>query len=236
MVRCIFSNGFGADAASLGEVRIALEHGLGREDIYYSAPGKTDRDIRESIRSATLIADSLSEVERVNGVAGELGLTASIGVRLNPDFSFGGGSGQPSKFGIDTEQALAAISVWQSYPNINVTGIHIHLRSQELNIDTLAEYYRQMYHLAGTFQAALGRKLDFINMGSGMGIPYSRYDEPLDTASLGREVKKIHRGFQEKFPETKILIEVGRYAVGKAGFYVTQVLDKKTSYGNYLWR
>ena len=219
MVRCIFSNGFGADAASLGEVRIALEHGLGREDIYYSAPGKTDRDIRESIRSATLIADSLSEVERVNGIAGELGLTASIGVRLNPDFSFGGGSGQPSKFGIDTEQALAAIPVWQSYPNINVTGIHIHLRSQELNIDTLAEYYRQMYHL-----------------GSGMGIPYSRYDEPLDTASLGREVKKIHRDFQEKFPETKILIEVGRYAVGKAGFYVTQVLDKKTSYGNFLWR
>ena len=227
MVRCIFSNGFGADAASLGEVRIALEHGLGREDIYYSAPGKTDRDIRESIRSATLIADSLSEVERVNGIAGELGLTASIGVRLNPDFSFGGGSGQPSKFGIDTEQALSEYQCdGNPHPPAEPGAEH----------NTLAEYYRQMYHLAGTFQAALGRKLDFINMGSGMGIPYSRYDEPLDTASLGREVKKIHRDFQEKFPETKILIEVGRYAVGKAGFYVTQVLDKKTSYGNYLWR
>ena len=231
VVRCVFSNDFGADAASLGEVQTALAHGLGREDIYYSAPGKTDWDIRESIRNATLIADSLSEVELINSIAGELGLTASIGVRLNPDFSFGGGSGQPSKFGIDTEQAMAAIPVWQSYPNINVAGIHVHLRSQELNMDTLAEYYRQMFHLAGIFQAALGRNLDFINMGSGMGIPYSRYDEPLDTASLGRRVKKIHRDFQEKFPETKILIEVGRYAVGKAGFYVTQVLDKKTSYG-----
>ena len=70
VVRCVFSSGFGADAASLGEVRIALTHGLGREDIYYSAPGKTDRDIWESIRSATLIADSLSEVERINGIAG----------------------------------------------------------------------------------------------------------------------------------------------------------------------
>ena len=159
-----------------------MTHGLGREDIYYSAPVKTDRDIRESIRSATLIADSLSEVERINSIAGELGLTASIGVRLNPDFSFGGGSGQPSKFGIDTEQAMAAIPVWKSYPNINVAGIHVHLRSQELNMDTLAEYYQQMFHLAGTFQAALGRKLDFINMGSAWGFPIpgmtSRWTRP----------------------------------------------------------
>lgn len=199
VVRCVFSSGFGADAASLGEVQIALSHGLGGEDIYYSAPGKTDRDIRESIRSATLIADSLSEVERINSIAGELGLTASIGVRLNPDFSFGGGSGQPSKFGIDIEQAMAAIPTWQSYPNINVAGIHVHLRSQELNMDTLAEYYRQMFHLAGIFQTALGRKLDFINMGSGMGIPYCRYDEPLDTASLGRQVKKCTGAFKRNF-------------------------------------
>ena len=227
----ILSKGFGADAASLNEVRMGAANGLGQDEIYYSAPGKTDEDIRGAIRNAVLIADSLDEVERINRIAGEEGLSVPIGVRINPDFSFHGSGGRPSKFGIDTVQALNAVSAWRTYANIRVTGIHVHLQSQELDAAILAEYYRRMFLFADCFQAALGSELDFINMGAGMGIQYSGRDTVLDTGRLGEAVREMLASFRVKSRKTKIFIETGRYAVGKAGFYVTHVLDKKTSYG-----
>ncbi|MDC7291076.1 diaminopimelate decarboxylase [Blautia schinkii] len=232
VVQCILSNGFGVDAASLKEVEIGSENGLGQTNIFYSAPGKTERDIQNSIHRATLIADSLNEVERINQIAGELGLTVSIGVRINPNFTFDESHGVSSKFGIDEEQALAAIPLWQTYPNIKITGIHVHLRSQELNKETLLRYYRKMFLLAETFQTVLGCPLEFLNMGSGMGIEYSQQDTPLNTVWMGQQMQKMLQEFRLKFPQTRVLIEVGRYAVGKSGSYVTRVLDKKTSYGN----
>ena len=100
-VRSVFEEGFGADAASLGEVLLAREQGLEAENIYYSAPGKTEKDISAALGRCVLIADSISEVERIQKTAAAAGVTAKIGVRLNPGFGFGGGEGGSSKLGID---------------------------------------------------------------------------------------------------------------------------------------
>ncbi len=68
-------------------------------------------------------------------------------------------------------------------------------------------------------------------MGSGMGIQYSQLDTPLNLDKLKNLIKEQLNIFQKLNPNIKILIEVGRYVVGKSGFYVTKVLDKKVSYG-----
>ena len=199
---------------ALNEVRMGAANGLGRNEIYYSAPGKTDEDIRGAIRNAVLVADSLDEVERINRIAGEEGSSVPVGVRVNPDFSFHGSGGHPSKFGIDTVQALDAVPAWKGCGNIRVADIHVHLRSQELDAEILAGYYRRMFQLADEFQTALGQELDFINMGAGMG----RQDTQLDTESLGKAVREMLSSFCAKFKRAKVFIETGRYAVGKAGF------------------
>lgn len=61
--------------------------GLGREQILYSAPGKTERDIRGAIHRSILVADSLGELERIDRIAGEEGITAEVGIRINPNFT-----------------------------------------------------------------------------------------------------------------------------------------------------
>ena len=152
----ILSKGFGADAASLKEVRMGAANGLGQDEIYYSAPGKTDEDIRGAIRNAVLVADSLGEVERINRIAGEEGLSVPIGVRINPDFSFHGSGGRPSKFGIDTVQALNAVSAWEKCANIRVTGIHVHLQSQELVAAILANIIAGCFCLRTVFRQPWG--------------------------------------------------------------------------------
>lgn len=231
VVKSVFGQGFGADAASLGEVLLAREQGLAAEKIYYSAPGKTEKDIARALGQCILIADSSSEVERIQKAAEVAGVTAKIGVRFNPSFGFGGGAGGPSKFGIDEDRALAALPGWKTLPNVEVAGIHVHLRSQELDAAVLAGYYEALFSLARRVQDALGRPLEFLNMGSGIGVQYGPEDPALDTAGLGKTVGALMDRFQTELPGTRILIEVGRYAVGKSGVYVTKVVDKKVSRG-----
>lgn len=230
VVRSVFSQGLGADAASLGEVLIAGGAGLSKDKIYYSAPGKTLYDLEQAIGKSTVIADSIEEIKRIQAIAVKLDACIEIGVRINPDFSFCGSGGHPSKFGIDEKQLYEFLEE-SALKHVKITGIHVHLKSQELNAGVLAGYYENMIRLAQRFQLVNKCKLKYVNMGSGMGIPYSETDEPIDMEFLGNTVSKHLEAFRSSNPDTKILIEVGRYAVGKSGMYITKVLDRKISYG-----
>ena len=179
---------------------------------------------------AILIADSIQEIQRINQLAAHRNLVLEIGVRINPYFSFFAESGSPSKFGIDEDQMFDFLDN-NDCPNVKIIGIHVHVRSQESNADILANYYKNMFSLAEQFQEASKHSLEFVNMGSGMGIQYSSKHEALDTGRLGEMFNEQMTAFSVLHPKTKIIIEVGRYAVGKSGVYVTTVLDKKLSYG-----
>ena len=229
LLHSIFAQGFGADAASFGEVLLANEAGLKKDEIYYSAPGKTTEDIKNAIGKSTLIADSLGEIQRIQTVASQAGITANIGIRINPDFSFCGGCGQPSKFGIDEDQAAAFLRD-NDCKNVKITGIHVHLRSQELNTRILSDYYGKILRLAEKFRSLCG-ELEYVNMGSGMGIPYSMNESPLDMNLLSGSIKSELDKFRASCPNTKLIIETGRYVVGKSGVYVTKVIDRKVSRG-----
>ncbi len=228
---CVLAQGFGADAASLAEVRLAHSLGVSADRIQYSAPGKSTADLSGALGISTLIADSMGEVLRIQEIAESKGTVAEIGVRINPDFTFSGSGGVPSKFGVDEEQALATASEWNQLPNVRIVGIHVHSRSQELDAKVLERYYQRMFQLTGVFQETFGHALKFVNMGSGFGIPYSNQDQPLDTAYLGGRVAELTKQFREKLPGVRIIVETGRYAVCESGCYVTKVMDRKESMG-----
>lgn len=231
VIKSVFSQGFGADAASLGEVLLGSKLGLSKEEIYYSAPGKTDNDILNSIDKSIIIADSLTEIERINAIANDKNIVVEIGVRINPNFTFYSDRGLPSKFGIDEDDFYKHYDWINSLSGVNIVGIHVHSRSQELDVEVMKKYYKNMFNLSCSVQDKLGIQLKFINLGSGLGIPYSSKDEEIDTNELGRQTVELLDQFKEKLAGVKIYIETGRYAVCKCGVYATKVLDIKTSYG-----
>lgn len=225
----LFARGFGADAASLGEVLMATEHGLTKEQIYFSAPGKTQRDIDEALPRAVLIADSLDEVGRIDKAAKAQGVCAEIGLRINPNFSFTGEGGHPSKFGIDEDDALALVQT-NPYKNVKINGIHVHVKSQELDGAVLAAYYGRMIALARRFAAVCG-ELAYVNMGSGIGVPFADHDREIDLEALYSSAKAPLDAFRADFPGTRVFIETGRYTTCISGVYVTRVVDRKVSHG-----
>lgn len=227
VVKTITAQGVGIDAASSGEVALGVANGVAKAMIQYSAPGKTEQDIAKTLPHATLIADSLGEIHRIAKVAQEQGVVAEIGVRLNPNFTFDGDGGACSKFGIDEDQFVQALPQLMALSHIQLVGLHVHIRSQERNGALIARYYEKVLALAETMPFPL----HFVNLGSGIGIPYALEDTPVDLDALSQEAEGLMTQFHGRFPRTQIYIESGRYLVGKSGWYVTKVLDKKVSHG-----
>lgn len=226
VVRTLANHDFGMDAASIQEVELAIRAGIPGGNIFYSAPGKTISAIRKALRRSMIIADSLSEITRISQVVRAEPL--ETGIRVNPDFSMDGDEGMPSKFGIDEKEVLHFLK--DDVPeNLRITGLHVHLKSQVLDEEKLLHYYDKLLDMASKF-APYMRKFSFLNLGSGIGIPYGE-ENPLDIRSLGQKLAGKISLFHEKFPETRLLIETGRYVTGPAGIYVTKVVDRKVSHG-----
>lgn len=235
VVNCILSNDFGVDAASVAEVFMGKLENVSQRDIQYSAPGKTKKNIEDTIDKCTIIADSLTEIRLIDSIAKSQNMIVKIGVRLNPDFSFDTLKGTPSKFGIDEEQFFESMCEISALTNIEIVGLHIHIKSQELDAMKLSNYYENILILAQKVQDMVGNPLEFINMGSGIGIPYELTDNKVDIKTLAERTQQLIKSFSQTLKDTQIFIETGRYVVGKSGVYVTKVLDKKKSYGkNYV--
>ena len=230
VLKALCSFGIGADAASAQEVLLAEKCGMPRENIYFSAAGKSDKALLTAWEHGYIIADSLGEVERIGALAARKGETRAIGVRINPDFSIDGGKGHASKFGID-EADLPRLKVLIAELPVTVEGLHVHLKSQNLDADVLGRYYRSCWELAKRISEELKCELKYVNFGGGVGIAYDlSVESPLDFARLRTYTDAI-AAENASGMHARLLIESGRFLTGQMGHYFLRVVDKKVSCG-----
>ena len=230
VLKALCSFGIGADAASAQEVLLAEKCGMPRENIYFSAAGKSDKALLTAWDHGYIIADSLGEVERIGALAASKGETRAIGVRLNPDFSIDGGRGHASKFGID-EADLPCLKALLAKLPVTVEGLHVHLKSQNLDADVLGRYYRNCWELAKRISEELHCGLKYVNFGGGVGIAYDlSVESPLDFARLRTYTDAI-AAENASGMRARLLIESGRFLTGHMGHYFLRVVDKKVSCG-----
>lgn len=234
ILKTIFSSGIDADAASLGEVYAASDCGVPSDHIYYSAPGKSDYCLEKALGQCILIADSLNEIRRIDALAATKNMKVPIGVRINPNFSYTDKQGHSSKFGIDEDAFFSALPELKKLSHILIIGVHTHLRSQELNWNILCSYYKNVFSMASLIQEKLDSPLCFLNLGSGIGIPYCQDEADCDIESLGQELEKLRVIYEDTFSQARILIESGRYLAGPCGWYVTHIIDTKESHGSHI--
>ena len=232
VLKSILGGGFGADAASLGEVLKAEGCGLEKDQIYYSAPGKMPKDIEIALDKAIIIADSIDELYRIDTIAKEKGIIAKVGIRVNPNFTLDSDTCAFNKFGIDQDQVVAFLEE-KPCKNLRITGLHVHLKSQELRTEALMGYHQNGFQMIEAV-APWCDALDYVNFGSGIGVTYNLENEAVDLSKLSQNFKSLQDQLQKVYPETKIMIETGRFLTCKAGVYVTKVIDRKVSCGKNI--
>jgi len=225
----------GIDVASAGELKIALDAGAPAQEISFAGPGKRQIELEQAVAAGVLInIESFREIKELASIANKLTLPARVAVRVNPDFELKGSGmkmgGGPKQFGVDAEcvpELLAEISK----ANLQFEGFHLFAGSQNLKAESICEAQQKSYELALALAKNAHSPVRFLNLGGGFGIPYFPGERPLDLDAIGDNLERLANRAKAEMPEAHIVIELGRYLVGEAGIYVTQVVDRKISRG-----
>jgi diaminopimelate decarboxylase len=215
--------GAGFDIVSGGELERVLAAGGDPARVVFSGVGKTTAEIRRALQVGIrgFNAESERELERIDAIAGELGCSASVSLRVNPDVDAGThpyiATGlRANKFGIDIETALAAYEWANAMPHLQVTGIDCHIGSQLTGMSPFLDALDRVLELMARLEA-IGIVLRHIDMGGGLGVRYrdERPPEPAEyAAALSERLGHTH---------LELLIEPGRAIVANAGALVTRV-------------
>jgi diaminopimelate decarboxylase len=224
------------DVASAAEMAVALDTPMPASRVSFAGPGKTPAELTQAIAAGvTIEMESETEAERVSMIGERLGIRPRVAVRVNPDFQVKGSGmrmgGGAQQFGVDAEK-VPALLAWLAQADLEFLGFHIFAGSQNLNAEILCEAQRKTVDLALRLADASPVAIRYLNLGGGFGIPYFEKDKPLDLPAIGDNLEGLLDGaIRPGLPEARVVIELGRYIVGEAGFYVTRVVDRKESRG-----
>jgi len=226
----------GFDVASAGEMAVALDTPVPVERVSFAGPGKTPTELTRAVAAGvTVSVESETEAVRVTDAGNQLGVRPRVAIRVNPDFQVKGSGmrlgGGPQQFGIDAERVpdvLRRLSAME----LDLLGFHVFAGSQNLHADILAEAQRKTAELVVRLASAAPQPVRYVNGGGGFGIPYFERDRALDLAAIGNSLAAVLSGqLRPALPETRVVVELGRYLVGEAGVYVTRIIDRKQSRG-----
>lgn len=225
----------GIDVASAGELKIALDAGASAQEISFAGPGKRQIELEQAVAAGVLInIESFREVTELSSIAKKLALPARVAVRVNPDFELKGSGmkmgGGPKQFGVDAECVPELLSEIGK-ANLQFEGFHLFAGSQNLKAESICEAQQKSYQLALALAKHAPSPVKFLNLGGGFGIPYFPGERPLELNAIGDNLVQLASRAKTEMPEAHIVIELGRYLVGEAGIYVTQVVDRKISRG-----
>jgi diaminopimelate decarboxylase len=219
--------GAGADIVSGGELYRALKAGIPADRIVYSGVGKTEKEIREAAKADILMfnVESMEELDAISRQARRLKCRVRVSFRVNPDVDanthpYISTGLKKNKFGLPMSQALEAYKVASDRDELDVVGIDCHIGSQLIQVEPFVDAIGRIRSLLQELDG-FGIRLNFIDIGGGLGIKYQDEIPPEPDAyakALLSEVKDL--------PHC-LIIEPGRSIAGNAGILVTKILYTK---------
>ncbi|KFL29292.1 diaminopimelate decarboxylase [Devosia riboflavina] len=228
--------GCGADVVSGGELQRALAAGIPAEKIVFSGVAKTVAEMRQGLTAGIKCfnVESEPELERLSMIATDMGLTARVSVRVNPDVDarthakISTGKSE-NKFGIPYKRAREVYQRIAELPNIVAVGVDMHIGSQITDLEPFGNAFGLMAELVQALRAD-GHDIHHVDVGGGLGIPYHHDQEapphPEAYAAVVRD-KVGQLG-------CTLVIEPGRLLVGNAGVLITKVEYVKEGSSNFI--
>jgi len=225
----------GLDVASHQELLIALGSGVNAAHISFAGPAKGLHELKAAVAAGiTINVESPLELERLYQCYDELGIRPRVAFRVNPDFELKSSgmkmAGGPKQFGIDAEQ-MPPILAGLDLHKVSFQGFHIFSGSQNLNAESLMACHQQTFALAATLAEQVAAPVKHLNIGGGLGIPYFPGEQTLVLDDIAYNLQQLLDHRPASLANTEFVMELGRWLVGEAGYYVCQVTDKKQSRG-----
>ncbi|MDX1729742.1 MAG: diaminopimelate decarboxylase [Aurantimonas coralicida] len=233
VLKTLAALGAGADVVSGGELLRALRAGIPAEKIMFSGVGKSVPEIDLALASGIFCfnIESEPELEMISARAVAAGRTAHVSFRINPDVDARThakiSTGKKSdKFGIAYERAEAVYDRARALPGIAVSGIDMHIGSQIVELEPFDQAFERLAGLVRRLRGA-GHDIAHVDLGGGLGVPYSRTNTPPPAPPAYAEIVKRH----VRDLDCKVVFEPGRLIAANAGILVTRVVYVKEAEG-----
>lgn len=224
ILRRLRALGCGADITSAGELFRAQKAGIPGSMTVFAGVGKSESEMRRALAAGIygFNVESVGELERLDRVAGEMGVRAPFALRVNPDVhsptphEYTATGHSATKFGVPLLEARALYRWATGREHLWPRGIDVHIGSQIIELGPYVEALKRVFALSDKLHED-GIDLEFLDMGGGFGIPYEGGAE-LDLEALASHVVPLVR-------ETglRLVLEPGRSVVGDAGVLLTRV-------------
>lgn len=236
LVKLLRSHGACTEVCSVTEMEIALKAGSTPQDLIYLGPCKKDYELKRAIELNifAIVVESETELLRISKFAEETGTTVNVAIRLNPDFSADGSpwkmGGRPTQFGIDEKHAVANFGDYLKVPNINIRGIHVYNGTSILDAKSVYENTKYILNIFDTITEKYNTNFTMVDVGGGLGIPYFQNQEALNIKEFEELMVPLFEDFNARHPNTRIIMESGRFILGTAGYMAVEVNNIKINH------
>jgi diaminopimelate decarboxylase len=233
ILRLVRELGAGAAVVSGGELFRARRAGFAGSDIIFGGVGKTERELCEALAAGVLLinVESDAEIRLLDRLAGELGVVASVGLRVNPEVTVDSShryikTGEKgAKFGIPFDEVLTVARVAAALPHTRLVGLDMHIGSQIFRLDPYIDGVERLTGLLDELRALGIDTIRYLDIGGGLGVSYDDEESP--------DLQRFARALVPRVQATglTLLMEPGRFVVGNSGVLLTRVLYRKHSGG-----
>ncbi len=215
--------GAGFDLVSGGELQRVLAAGGDPRKVVFSGVGKRADEMRQALEAGILCfnVESESELLRLNQVAGSMGKSAPVSLRVNPDVDprthpYISTGLKGNKFGVAHDDARRLYRLANELPHLSIQGIDCHIGSQITDLSPFADALDRVLELVDKLEQG-GITLHHLDLGGGLGIRYQDETPPPAAEYVRTLLDKLAAR------PHKIIIEPGRALVGNAGLLLTKV-------------
>lgn len=215
--------GAGFDVVSQGELERVLKAGGRADRVVFSGVSKQSREIRRALEVGIhcFNIESEAELERIDAVAGQMGMVAPISFRVNPNVDAGThpyiSTGlKENKFGIAIDDAQRIYLRAKALANVEITGMDCHIGSQLTELAPFMDALDKLLVLIDQLEAQ-GIKIRHLDLGGGLGVCYTDEVPPTPAQYIAAVLEKLgDRPLQ-------LVFEPGRSIVANAGVLLTEV-------------
>jgi diaminopimelate decarboxylase len=229
--------GMGVDCSSLTELILAEKVGFKGEEIVFTSNDTPPHEFIAAQKLGAVI--NLDDIAHIEALEKSAGIPELISFRYNPGDARTGnvliGLPQEAKYGVTRDQVAGAFRIMKE-KGAKRFGLHTMVASNELDSSYFVETARMLFELAVKLQDESGVKIELINMGGGIGIPYRPDDQAVDLKYVSSAMQKLYAELivPAGLDPIQIVFECGRLVTGPYGYLVSRALQVVKKYKDYV--
>ena len=239
ILKILKEEGCGADCSSLPELMLSKMSGIVDKKVIFTSNETPAEEYKYAYENGNIInLDDITHIEFLKKTLGKLPET--ICFRYNPGNQKQGcnsiiGKPEESKYGLTREQIIEAYTICKN-EGVQHFGLHTMVASNELNPDFFIDTAKLLFELCAEIQQKCGVRIEFVDLGGGLGIPYKPEQKAVDYDYIAQGIRKEYDRVivPAKLDPLGIYWECGRPITGPYGWLITTAIHEKHIYREYI--